>query len=330
MTVEASGAISGAQSWRRLYLDTAELLDMADGRTDAGVVSALIREMERSSTLLVVSVEHAQDIMHGAAADTYERFLCALERFPNRAVVTTAPHDIEPWEDKAEDIVVELADNTREIFSHPRARPFVKELVQEHAALFDVTVETKVNEAAVGSLSRSARGLLLRCLVTLVRGWRGTDVATILAMWEGREPPSLSEDERNSLLLLLAPWAELLAEFERRHHPSAAMRERMLDYFRNSFDDASHEYSPGMFLGGRLVRCLRRNTGRNPLRSDSVDGMHAQYFPYVDVATCDRQVFACLSKHVRDLRWPRALHLFRNGQLADVIALLATCPEVMR
>jgi hypothetical protein len=96
---------------------------------------------------------------------------------------------------------------------------------------------------------------------------------------------------------------------------------------RDSFDENSFVHSPGMFLARKLVACLGANVMRRPRRSDSVDGMHASYFPYVDVATCDRQTLAWLSSHIGKARGPRTPRLFRNGYLHDVAMALAQLPR---
>jgi hypothetical protein len=134
---------------------------------------------------------------------------------------------------------------------------------------------------------------------------------------------ALEGNDREAVMKQLEPWAALLRNFDAEYHLTDEMRGRMLSDLRDNFEKTSRLHSPGMFLARRLANCLNANVARRPLRSDSVDSMHASYFPYVDVATCDGQVFACLSPHVPTVRGPRNLRLFRNGQLRQVVSTLA-------
>ena len=75
-----------------MYLDTADLLNIGDGRVAAG---DLVRAMARTDAVLVVSREHVQDASHGdlSAVDSLIR---GVESFPRVAVVMDGPHAVEP------------------------------------------------------------------------------------------------------------------------------------------------------------------------------------------------------------------------------------------
>jgi hypothetical protein len=47
---------------RRLYLDTADLIEIGDDRVEPDAMSGLLRAMEESGTMLTVSKDHVQDI----------------------------------------------------------------------------------------------------------------------------------------------------------------------------------------------------------------------------------------------------------------------------
>ncbi len=65
---------------------------------------------------------------------------------------------------------------------------------------------------------------------------------------------------------------------------------------------------------------------REPEDTDSVDLAHVMHFPYVDIATCDRQSYAAISAHVAQARGPRAVTLYRNNQLQAILEHIEELP----
>jgi hypothetical protein len=287
-------------------------------------VAALTSAVVDTYTLLIVSKDHMQDVVPKSAEDSQARFVAAVEKFPFLAIVDTPPYEIEPWTKDAVDIGLRPIGNVGELLKHPKARPQLEELSiaqdREHAA-----IAASQDQLRVGTrLSSRGKRLFLQCCITLLSGWMGTDVNEILAMWETESGTKLADEERTSILGTIGPWAAWLRDVERKHTLTEDDRQKLLLGFRDSFDDTSRVRSPGMYLARKLARCLHTNVGRKPLRSDSVDGMHASYFPYVDVATCDSGTFACLSGHIGTIKGSRSPRLYRNNDLKAVVDAIGT------
>jgi hypothetical protein len=86
-------------------------------------------------------------------------------------------------------------------------------------------------------------------------------------------------------------------------------------------------WAPGAWLGGKLWDRLSRNTARRPRRTDVVDASHVMHFPYVDIASCDGQVFDAVAPFTKQARGSRpCVTLFRNGHLTDIIKHVRTLP----
>lgn len=307
-----------------MYLDSAILLDIADGRFDSGLWSRLLSSMTTRPKWLVVSRDHMQDVMSRTNDGNRDRFAAAVEQFPFRAVVYREPHEIEPWPSGPRDIQLRPVEAFRELLQEPAAAPHLAKLAAAQDQVHGASSSAQVARWTNPPLSPKGSELVIGCLVTLQRGWMGTDVSAIVAMWESGASDRLSNIERQSIIDILTPWANLLADYEREYSPSVEDRENILRGFRDSFDDTSREHSPGMFLARRLTGCWQRNVARKPRRSDSVDGMHASYFPYVDIATCDASAFSCLVPCIDTVRGIRRPIVLKNGDLTALVEAIAS------
>jgi hypothetical protein len=151
-------------------------------------------------------------------------------------------------------------------------------------------------------------------------------VEEIIAFWEQRDGLLVAPGTRRALQTQLQPLANLIAGFHADPRFDEAARMSVLRMMQDSFGEEAYIRSPGMFLSARLAACRTRNDKRKPSRSDLVDGMHAMYFPYVDIATCDRQTFDCLEPHFSKITGPRKPRIIRNGRLKDVLGAVQELP----
>jgi hypothetical protein len=317
-----------SSSWPRLYFDTAEILNIADGRTDLCIVGDLAEAMYERGVLLVVSVEHLQDAIPRANADASVRVADALERFQLRFVVTRDPSQTEPWGDMPGDILIEPASNVREVLMSPLARPVLDKLSSVQGMIHNASVAFQQSQPSrIAAPSKRERDLLLQCMITIIRGWLGTDANTVLAFWEEKQDIALPEATRIALLARLQPFANLMKDASEVLEPGDDQRVKVLATMRDSYDEAAYLRSPGMFLAAQVGACRTRNATRIPSFSDPVDAMHATYFPYVDIATCDRQTYACIAPHLPKILGPRKPVVIPNGHLDDVLEAIRRLPR---
>jgi hypothetical protein len=314
--------------WPRLYLDAAEILRIADGNADPNAVQELSRAMWSRCVLLVISIEHLQDALPRAGADAPNRVAEALERFQLRSVVVRSPADIEPWQDSSADIEIAPAANVREVLTVGVKHQVLHDLSWLQDTLHATSVEfQKAQLAAQGTtLTSSEHKLAFQCLVTVVRGWLGTNVEEVIAHWEAKDGVALLPRVKVALRAQLQPFGDLMNVVGKDPRLDDDARMKILMMMRDSFGDDSYIHAPGMFLAARVATCRMRNQTRVPTLTDSVDAMHATYFPYVDIATCDRQTYACLAPHLSKITRPRSPMVFRNGRLEAVLRAVCAFP----
>lgn len=334
MTDAAAGRDTRAlvvSKWPRLYLDTAEILRIADGKEHAELVSALTEEMRQRGVLLLVSIHHLEDALPKAVDPrTVDRVADALERFAFRAVVTKDPAEVEPWPGPTGDIEISPASNIRELLNAPAAAPVLHDLSAGNELIHETNNQFRDAQVSYSpaSLERRAYELYIRGLCAIVLAETGADLDSILISCEASSGVRLTDDRRTVVRALLVPAFNLMAEASVRYGPTREQRRHILSQMGVSFDDESYRHSPGMFLAARVARCRIQNVTRVPQPSDSLDGQHASFFPYVDIATCDRQTYACVCTHLAKVSTPRRVQLVRNGRLAEVLAAVQQLPAL--
>jgi hypothetical protein len=305
-------------TWPRLYLDTADLLDIADGKSDAAVVEELRHTIAARRIIVVFTTEHLIDMAAKGLREAGRELGTLAERFPWRCVAAKEPTDIEPCEHAGSDITLQFAPNALELFTHPAASPVIGRFtaLQDRAHAAGQAVQA-IGGTKEPPLPKEAAKLYVQCSVTLIRGWLGNGIEDILNFWIQRDSLDLSagalQRVRTRLRTFSAAWAELREQIDEDG------RGALLQGMAASQDPAR---SPGTHLATCLAAARTRDGRRKPLRSDVVDSMHAFYFPYVDVATCDRFTHATLEKTLPTVGGSRLPRLIRTGSLPDVVAAL--------
>jgi hypothetical protein len=303
-------------------LDTAELLEIAGGRVDAGLVENLLSAIRLSHTILVVSKDHIQDIQ-GAYVTTREGFLDALERFPVLGAVDKEPYDVEPWADGPRDITLRLVSDIRGLFQHPAAESHLRHFGHVQTALHNATVLMQEARREAPPFSRIAEDHRIRVLLKLVTDPDDREVSELVSEIEQDTGKALTGVDREAIAKHLQPCADLLRNLNLKQKLTEEQRMKFAYDVAATIDGASQQDAPGTSLARCLARGLAKNPTRNPLRSDTIDRAHASYFPYVDVATCDKEAFACISRQIAEVHGLRPTKLFRNGRLQDVAAAIA-------
>src|SRR4051812_22792287 len=156
-----------AASWPRLYLDTAEILTIADGKADADVLRQLVAAMWARCVVLVISLEHLQDSLARADSSAPDRVAAALEHFPLRGVVVSGPSAIEPWQEGVDDIAIAPAANIRDVLMHPRREPILSELASAQDAVHNADIGFQQAQAAFAEqrLSKTEHALALQVII---------------------------------------------------------------------------------------------------------------------------------------------------------------------
>lgn len=307
----------------RLFLDTAVLIEIGDGRIDSGLLDELLDAVAQHAFVLLVTPHHLQDALRPGERDNVARLATALESFPALGVVDRGPDEIEPWDSPTGDIAILPCGNIREILEWPQGQDV---LAHQHRAQRSghagIVTATGMRRACPdlkvpARLQPVAQYALVMMVVTLEPRIQdlveeGADALGIKLTAADRDTVGMWLVPVLGLLAHLAPELAALSPDERGRIAKSIFPEQ--------------ERSPGRWLGGRVSGCRWRNIQREPLPSDAIDVSHVQHFPYVDVATCDRETFGSLQRHVADISGPRRPTVFRNSELRQLVDHIISLP----
>ena len=309
--------------WRRLYLDTADLIEIGDGRVGAQGVAQLVAAMAEARAALVVSREHLLDVSRGGPS-AVESLVVAVEAFPHVLIVTDGPDAVEPLTAERADIGLALASNFRDL-AYSKHAP--KGLAATNATTDILHAARAAAQRAVSSQdipavrSKTAFDIARQGLITLVRGWMGDLPDRIVSSWEERLSVELRPFDREAILARLGAARLMLAELRQlveKHSVDMAEALRLWAAW-----DAEPQRWPGHALALKVSEAQGRNDQRKPRRSDLLDLGHVTHFPYVDIATCDSSTLAALrGPSVGTIASPRSPVLVNNRRLSEVVAAL--------
>lgn len=317
---------------QRLYLDTADLLDIADKRVDESIVVSLADAMEEHAVALIISHEHMIDALVPGDPVSVDQLSTALEQFRLRFLVLKGPEQVEPWavNGHAQDIDIEGCHNIREILTAPEAAAnlLTSRTVQDaaHRGATSSNASRRLNGDL--RIPRHQREIALQSSITQFRGWMGSDPLPIVLHHLERNGGTPTAAEVENLVQAQQPFANVLDEVGPSIDAHGIDRTALLRRIACSVASDGFRVAPGAWLGAKLYNGLSADLRRTPLRSDLVDCMHATYFPYIDIATCDAQSHVILSRFINQAHGsrPRSATLFRNGRLSNVIAHIKTLP----
>ncbi len=304
---------------RRLYLDSSDIIRLADGVADAAQLEALRAAMLETGTRLTLSRAHTWDGLSRVDAARAERVIRVVESFEPILMVVDGPDVVEPiWTDRP-DVVVQPCSSFRELANAPQRGAWLSGHAGHAAAQGEL--------GGAGPLVRQSartRTLLMQSFVTLCAGRLGDDVEVIVAHWE-RELGPMNAVDRTTVMIQLRKVRELLRSESKT--TNADMRTTKISDMTavlqalSAVGDDPLSY-PGRRIGMVVATAKQRDLARRLQRSDLLDIEHASHFPYVDVATCEAGIYQAITTSVANVGGPRSAALAPTGQLPRVIELL--------
>jgi hypothetical protein len=311
------------QTLLRVYLDTADVVAIADAKAEPDDISTLIDSLHRANALVVFSVNHPWDYYSNTDEATKDRMLAAFNGFPHVVASYLEPHQFEPYQaDGPHDLDLGYVSDLRKLMKHPAAEKYLSVLSPVAGVVHEA--EQASLEAARTSrdvpLKKKDIELYLQVLVSMIRGKNGSTADELLGFWEAHNGEGLEPDTKEAIRSRLAPVADMLSQ-ARDLWPEVDGDTLMAQVLQNE-DPLLHQKAPGRFLQRCLRNTKRCNLDRNSKRSDAVDLHHVQFLPYVDVFTTDKENEAILRPLVPGLRRIRASRLLRVGRLREVSAAI--------
>jgi hypothetical protein len=269
---------------RRLYLDTADLFDIGDGRADAAELGELRAAMADTGTMLVFNRDHLHDAAK-ADSGSRERLLDAVESFEPVLLVMRGPGRVEPLTADRADIELTPWRNVREEANSAPARAWLGPTSQAYASAQSTreAVQKAARDVGMAPLRLDGkREAFERALVLLAKNASGDAE-------KARGIRALVD-----IVRMAFEWLEAPAQW------------------------------PGQSFGLQVLLARDADAGRSPVLNDLVDIDHVQHFPYVDVATCDRAIWRdgrkVLEGALSAVPLPRRPVLVRTKRLGEVAA----------
>jgi hypothetical protein len=310
--------------WPRLYLDSADLLDLGDGRAKIEF-DELLAALREHMVILIVSHAHLRDMLSSGRDEDVERVVSTLERFWIRGLVRVCPYEIEPWVEPR-DIEFDSWGNVRDVLTHPDAASNLDEqrTIQHVAHLADLAAKEVPRATPIPSKPRMSHlheAIVVTSTRLLALGQQ-PDASAAVDWCVANGSYALTASERAGLVKRIAPAEAAITALA----PVFARLSPMdrLELWPKL--KAEPNTSPGTWLSQQLAANRFKNTTRNPLLSDAIDLEHCTFIPYVDIATCDAQTHAAIERRVAHARGVRTPVLFRNSRLDDVLAHVRKFP----
>lgn len=321
-----------AEAHLRVYLDTADIILIADAKAPSPTVARLRSVLESAPAAIVWSVSHPWDYYPGADEATKERIIDAMNEFPLVVGSYVDPRQLEPRprDGPTPDLDLRRIVDMRDLLNHPAAT---------EALAAAAPVVQMVHEAEQASLEamRASRAtpiagkdkrVYVDALVSVVTSGDPRAMSNLIDelidLGEKQQEVEIDPAVRAAIHDQLVPVVEMMKQ-AKDMYPELDTN-ALLQHMRNTIDPSLHETSPGQYAQGLLRQAKRRNVGRNSKRSDPVDLEHVLYLPYVDVFTTDRENVSILQKELPKIRKVRASILVRAGRLevvADEVERLA-------
>jgi len=285
----------------QLYLDTADLISIADRKVNEETWRRLVAACDATQTTLLVSLWHVADL-RSAPADAAQRVVDAVATFPRRALVSLTEDDV---------VVIPLDDLSALIREHRSGIEVLNEITS-HATMIEQSVESSAHLRAQRVVNLSTRVMV--AMVAEVDDANALRVAQEMLHKFRRDIPP----EQHDLILqslMTSPFWQLRAQFRNLGWDAARIASEV--------EKRDVQVPTGSHLGrhlGALVHQRRiGQVDRGAQDGDVPDRHHVEFAPYVDIFTCDKDICAWIDEWRTKLPYARSLSAFRSNHLQLVV-----------
>jgi hypothetical protein len=300
----------------RLYLDTSDLLNFADGRISP---QSLQEAMSATGTLLVVSRAHVQDAIDPNAPEAQEPLCQLLESFGTILVVVKGPSDVEPLGPDRPDIVVEACTNIRELLFANSARTWLESERAWQSEMHKACVASDTILGTIdmeGSMRREANRLGWECAILMIRSGNYDEVPLLIDFMQQEMNFELTSYERDRIENAMRAAVVVIRQ-SGAADVDEETRERVLRTWAAAQKDGA--LYPGALLAQGVAWEIPRQRNRKRKRSDHVDIAHVSHIPYVDIATCDGEMIHLMRTYLAKVTGPRSPRILRSGSIPEVV-----------
>jgi hypothetical protein len=289
----------------RLYLDTADLITIGDGKEESTTVE-LLALCEQLRVVLMVSLWHVVDARNADDASR-SRILRAIDRFPYRALARVDGMELafmtfdsfEVLCDENTDYLQRInsaANQVTEIAQSapPPAKPGW-ELNLVKRALLDGVAKASTKEEAI----ERARAIF------------------------DKERRRLPKDRTAQMLTSISDVWDIRIQLEAAGIWCA---EVVTEALTTRAESAVPDQNPGRHIGVLVDQHRSRQLDRAHQSGDAADIHHANFAPHVDIFTGDHDICTWLKKWRSSIPYVRDVQPLGSGKLGHVLALLRAWP----
>lgn len=336
----------------RLYLDTALLIDLANGTWEPRYVDRLFGSVRDTGAVLVFGPGHMLDLHRGSDRATRARVFSLIDRFPAVATIKRAP--LREDQRRLDAIAGRPEGEERrdwtpaDLVLEECVRPILQDLERggyEESAWMETSAQAEGLSVAgtgfrtlvgSGKLDPAALSVFETVFAMEVRGEDG--VSHLMGRLPAfvRELPEVQESEARLrrlhlaaspfLATVLRPLIEQLEgtpeQFSRRSRPETSgipVGWLAIPNGETRWLSEASRFAPGLFLRAMLIQHRNHDRNRPPKPSDNADEQHVAVVPYMDVVTTDREVFSIVRRFLGKAKTVRRARMFRNGDRAGLL-----------
>lgn len=323
----------------RVYLDTGNILDRADGRIDPALLRRLDETVSRLDAHTVVSLAHFWDVNASESESDRARAIATISSLKNLRGVVVTPSQIEtPRLDAA---MRGLRVEAEEIDIKVEPIHDLAAVLADRRPQFEILAKVGAGMASAENIARPSGRPKPKNPATdalferLVNGEKLSDL--VKGMGLGQEQlkafePFLPLLDATLPMGMPRLRAGMMSEggapntyartMRRTGGSPASIQWSSVRGGEDSLRDAARRYAPGAYLSARLSQDRASNFKRQSDQSDQADLAHIAYLPYMDFATVDRANHGLINQSLGELQPRPGVRLFRNSQLSDLVEAL--------
>lgn len=289
----------------RLYLDTADLIMIGDGKEDPTVVADLFHHCERLDVVLAASLWHVADARN-APDDARARIVAAIDAFPRRALVRLGDTGgLIVWPIASlQNLLDEHGDDVNTLLAQAKNAASVEESVQP---------PTHVPAAHLNLVKKLA-------LEVLSNAKTKAEAVNIALAFVHKHRRRIAPQQAESMLQAMETMWTL-----RENLDAVGVWDPQLvvDAFTKVEVTNVGERPLGKHVSVLIDQRRRGQLDRKYQTGDLADRNHAEYAPYVDIFTGDLDICTWLVEWRSKINFERHVIPIRNRQLRKVVEVLA-------
>lgn len=284
----------------RLYLDTADLIMIGDGKEDPAVVRELFAQCERLDVLLVASLWHVADARN-APVDARDRIIGAIDTFPRRALTRL--------DDDGELVLLPI--------------PSLKQVLDENGEDVQTILDQANNAVGIeqsapprGNVPLASLNLGKKLLLEVMTADTKEESLRLAQAFIHKNRRKIATEQTDEMLQVVERMWSVREQLE----PLGIWTPDVLTDALTKAEVAKAGERPiGKHVGVLVDQRRRAQLDRRYQSGDLADRNHVEYAPYMDIYTGDHDICTWLVEWRSKLTYERPVVPISNRNLRKVV-----------